>query len=338
MFLVDGSINFGRNNFNEVMSFISNLIDLFFTERDDLRFGLAHYTADVNDVFYLNTYKNREEIVDAISRADYKGGNKINTGAAIRHVQNVHFTKERGSRADEGTPQILMVITGGPSADDSKSAALGLKQRGVRVFAVGVGDIQTELENLASESTTVARASTIQELSELNEQILETLDDEVKGKLCTGTADTTKSKGHIIMFSCQWILYLKYFTFRFAIVSNSCFLWITKVKLCSVLQSVTWRCWWALMLMRRTSSVLRPTSRARWGLFCRESPKWQLSVAHLGRFPLSKWACWPWTLPPNLSSWISQTMLMSSLRPSELCGLVDPLSLMARPYQLIPIG
>lgn len=83
MFLVDGSINFGRNNFNEVMGFISNLIDLFFTERDDLRFGLAHYTADVNDVFYLNTHKNREDIVEAISRADYKGGNRINTGAAI---------------------------------------------------------------------------------------------------------------------------------------------------------------------------------------------------------------------------------------------------------------
>lgn len=194
VFLVDGSINIGRTNFREVMEFINNLIDLFYNERDNLRIGLAHYATDVTDVFYLNTYEKRQDIVDAISRAEYKGGNRINTGAAIRHIQDVHFTKERGSRKDEGTPQILMVITGGNSADDSKTAALGLKQKGVRIFAVGVGDTQRELENIASESSTVARASTIQELSELNEQILETLDDEVKGKLCVGTQDAPKSK------------------------------------------------------------------------------------------------------------------------------------------------
>ncbi|XP_077946796.1 uncharacterized protein col6a3 isoform X3 [Gasterosteus aculeatus] len=193
VFLVDGSINLGKNNFNEVMLFITNLIDLFFNERDDLRIGLAHYATDVTDVFYLNTYQNREDILSAIGRAQYKGGRRINTGAAIRHAQNVHFTKGKGSRMDEGTPQILMVVTGGRSADDGKTAALGLKQKGVRIFAVGVGDIENELENLASEASTVARARTFQELSELNEQILETLDDEVKGSLCHGGEETSKT-------------------------------------------------------------------------------------------------------------------------------------------------
>nr|XP_057937259.1 collagen alpha-3(VI) chain-like isoform X2 [Doryrhamphus excisus] len=193
VFLVDGSINLGRDNFNEVMTFVINLIDLFFNDRDNLRIGLAHYGTDVTDVLYLNTHKNKQDIISAIGRAEYKGGRKSNTGAAIRHVQDVHFSKEKGSRKDEGTPQILMVITGGRSSDDSKSAALGLKNSGVRVFAVGVGDIENELENLASDSSTVARARTFQELSELNEQILETLDDEVKGKLCVGVQDVTKA-------------------------------------------------------------------------------------------------------------------------------------------------
>lgn len=193
VFLVDGSINLGRDNFKEVMEFILNLIDLFFTERDRLQIGLAHYATDVTDVFYLNTYKNKDDIINAITRAEYKGGREIKTGNAIRHVQKTHFIKERGSRKDEGIPQILMVVTGGRSKDDSKTAALGLKASGVRIYAVGVGDIEDELNNLGSEATTVARASTFQELSELNEQILETLDDEVKGiGLCTGIKDPTK--------------------------------------------------------------------------------------------------------------------------------------------------
>ncbi|XP_031661817.1 uncharacterized protein LOC109870641 isoform X4 [Oncorhynchus kisutch] len=189
VFLVDGSINLGKDNFKEVMEFILNLVDLFFTERDNLQIGLAHYATDVTDVFYLNTYKTKDDIISALSRTEYKGGRRINTGAAIRHVQENHFIKYKGSRKDEGIPQILMIVTGGKSSDDGKTAALGLKATGVRIYAVGVGDIEDELNNLASEASTVARASTFMELSELNEQILETLDDEVKGiKLCTGVS------------------------------------------------------------------------------------------------------------------------------------------------------
>lgn len=200
VFLVDGSMNLGRDNFKEVMEFILNLIDLFFTERDNLRIGLAHYATDVTDVFYLNTYNNKDDIIDAITRAEYKGGREIKTGNAIRYVQKTHFVKERGSRKDVGIPQILMVVTGGRSRDDSKSAALALKASGVRIYAVGVGDIEDELNNLGSETTTVARARTFQELSELNEQILETLDDEVKGiGLCTGVKDATR--GLFVFFS-----------------------------------------------------------------------------------------------------------------------------------------
>ncbi|KAM6934552.1 collagen alpha-3(VI) chain [Xenentodon cancila] len=193
VFLMDGSINLGRDNFNDVKEFIKNLIDLFYTDRDNLRIALAHYAADVTDGFYLNTYNNRQDILSAIDRVEYKGGRRINTGAAIRHIQNNHFMKRKGSRMDEGIPQILMVFTGGRSSDDSKTAALGLKNKGVRIFAVGVGDIQEELENLASVSSTVARASTFQELSELTEQILETLDDEVKGRLCLGVPEIQRT-------------------------------------------------------------------------------------------------------------------------------------------------
>ncbi|XP_062861748.1 collagen alpha-3(VI) chain [Trichomycterus rosablanca] len=187
VFLVDGSINLGKGNFKEVMEFISNLIDLFYTENDNFQFGLTHFSKDVTDAFYLNTYKNKDDIMTAISQVEYKGGRGINTGNAIRHIQQTQFVKEKGSRKDKGIPQILMVVTGGRSQDDGKSAALALQSTGVRIYAVGVGDIEDELLKLSSEATTMARASTFQELSELNEVILDTLDTEIMGRgLCTG--------------------------------------------------------------------------------------------------------------------------------------------------------
>lgn len=194
VFLVDGSINLGRVNFDDLMTFISNIVDLFFTERDNLQIGFAQYATDVNDAFFLNTYKNRKDVIDAIKQVEYKGGNKVNTGAAIRHVQDVHFTKERGSRIDEGVPQVLMVVTGGKSADDSKTAALGLKNKRVRVFALGIGEKESELQNLASAPTMVSWASNVDGLNEHVEQILETLEDEVKGRLCTDLQESPTSK------------------------------------------------------------------------------------------------------------------------------------------------
>lgn len=199
VFLVDGSINLGRDNFNNLMAFIENIVDLFFTERDNLRISLAQYATDVNDAFYLNTYNNRNDIKKGITQVEYKGGNKINTGAAIRHVQDVHFTKEKGSRIDEGVPQILMVVTGGKSADDIKTAVLGLKNKRVRVYAVGVGNNESELQNLASQPTMVARASTVDGLSENVEQILDTLEDEVKGDLCIDQQETSTSKKFVLL-------------------------------------------------------------------------------------------------------------------------------------------
>ncbi|KAB5576700.1 hypothetical protein PHYPO_G00201460 [Pangasianodon hypophthalmus] len=193
VFLVDGSINLGKSNFKVTMEFIRELIDLFVTDSDNLQIGLAHYATDVTDVFYFNTYENKDDIMNAISRTEYKGGWKINTGNAIRHIQQTHFVKERGSRKDEGIPQILMLVTGGRSQDDGKSAALALKSAGVRIYAIGVGDIENELNDLGSESTTVARASNFQELSELNERILDTLVDDVMGKLCTGDKTVIKA-------------------------------------------------------------------------------------------------------------------------------------------------
>nr|XP_054590796.1 collagen alpha-3(VI) chain isoform X2 [Nothobranchius furzeri] len=193
VFLLDGSIKVKPDNFKTVKDFIVNLIDLFYTERDNLRIGLAQYSTDVTDAFYLNTFKDRDSILAAIEQVQYDRGGRLNTGAAIKHVQDVHFTKAKGSRKDEGTPQILMLVTGGRSDDDSKTAALSLKNKGVRIFAVGVGNIQDELENLASHSSTVARADNYLGLSELNEQILEALDDEIRGKSCVDVGEEARS-------------------------------------------------------------------------------------------------------------------------------------------------
>ncbi|XP_071603176.1 collagen alpha-3(VI) chain isoform X7 [Heliangelus exortis] len=193
VFLLDGSINLGRDNFQEVLQFVYSVVDAIYRDGDSIQVGLAQYNSDVTDEFFLKDYTTKPQILDAINKVIYKGGLVANTGAAIKHIQAKHFVKESGSRIDQRVPQIAFIVTGGKSSDDGPSASSEIAQKGVKVFAVGVKNIDLkEVSRLASESATSFRASTAQELSELNEQVLVTLEAAMEEKLCPGTTDITR--------------------------------------------------------------------------------------------------------------------------------------------------
>lgn len=197
VFLLDGSINLGRDNFQEVLQFVYSIVDAIYEDGDSIQVGLAQYNSDVTDEFFLKDYSTKPQILDAINKVIYKGGRVANTGAAIRHLQAKHFVKEAGSRIDQRVPQIAFIITGGKSSDDGQGASMEVAQKGVKVFAVGVRNIDLEeVSKLASESATSFRVSTAQELSELNEQVLVTLAAAMEEKLCPGTTDVTRGKHH----------------------------------------------------------------------------------------------------------------------------------------------
>nr|XP_033802565.1 collagen alpha-3(VI) chain isoform X2 [Geotrypetes seraphini] len=193
VFLVDGSINLGRDNFQEVLKFVYGIVDAVYSEGDAIQVGLTQYNSDVTDEFFLKDYNNRESILDVISKVGYKGGRIVNTGAAIKHLDEKHFVKESGSRIDQGVPQIAFIITGGKSADNVEGAVQSLGSKGINLFAVGLKDIpMEEVSKLASNSATSFRVRNVQELSELNEQILTTLEAVMHKKLCPGMPEVSK--------------------------------------------------------------------------------------------------------------------------------------------------
>ena len=70
---------------------------------------------------------------------------------------------------------------------------MALTQRGVKVFALGLGNADSvELGKIASNSAMAFRVGSIQELSELKEQVLETLDAAMQKNLCPGQTDVAK--------------------------------------------------------------------------------------------------------------------------------------------------
>ncbi|XP_032493931.1 collagen alpha-3(VI) chain isoform X3 [Phocoena sinus] len=193
VFLLDGSINFQRDSFQEVLRFVSEIVDTVYEGGDSIQVGLVQYNSDPTDEFFLKDFSTKEQIIDAINKVVYKGGRHANTNVGLEHLRLNHFIPEAGSRLDQRVPQIAFVITGGRSVEDAQEASLALTQRGVKVFVVGVRNIDSEeVGKIASNSATAFRVGSVQELSELSEQVLETLHDAMHETLCPGVPDVSK--------------------------------------------------------------------------------------------------------------------------------------------------
>ncbi|XP_036092335.1 collagen alpha-3(VI) chain isoform X6 [Rousettus aegyptiacus] len=194
VFLLDGSINFQRNSFQEVLHFVSEIVDTVYGEDGSIQVGLVQYNTDPTDEFFLKDFSTKQQIIDAINKVVYKGGRHANTRVGLEHLQQNHFVPEAGSRLDQRVPQIAFVIMGGKSMEDAQQASLALTQRGVKVFAVGLGNTDSvEAGKIASNSATAFVVGNIQKLSELKEQVLETLDGAMLETLCPGVTDVSKA-------------------------------------------------------------------------------------------------------------------------------------------------
>ncbi|KAG6930871.1 collagen type VI alpha 3 chain [Chelydra serpentina] len=200
VFLLDSSINLGRENFQQVIQFVYSIIDALYSDDKSIKVGLAQYNSDVTDEFFLKDYTTKDQILRAINRVTYRGGRVANTGEGIKHIQAKHFLKEAGSRGEDRVPQVAFIVTGGKPLDEGQTAALALANAGVKVFAVGVKNIDLdEVSKLSSDSATAFRVATAQELSELNEQVLITLDAVMDEQLCPGVSESRECKLDVIL-------------------------------------------------------------------------------------------------------------------------------------------
>uniref|UniRef100_A0A803TLQ8 Collagen alpha-1(XIV) chain n=1 Tax=Anolis carolinensis TaxID=28377 RepID=A0A803TLQ8_ANOCA len=149
VFLVDGSWSIGDDNFNKIIGFLYSTVGaLDKIGPDGTQVAIAQFSDDPRTEFKLNAYRTKETLLEAIQQIAYKGGN-TKTGKAIKHVQQVLFTIDSGTR--KGIPKVLVVITDGRSQDDVNKVSREMQLDGFSIFAIGVADADySELLNIGS--------------------------------------------------------------------------------------------------------------------------------------------------------------------------------------------
>lgn len=176
VFLVDGSNYIGSTNLPYVRDFMINVVNRLEVRPDRVQIGLIQFAERPRVEFYLNTYSNREDVVEKISQLRLTGGSVVNIGAAMTYALENMFQPAAGSRGRTVAQQVLVLITGGPSQDDAKTVADRLALKDILTFTVSSGQADAEeLGTIAFVPQMAYHRLRFTELLALDEEILPSL-------------------------------------------------------------------------------------------------------------------------------------------------------------------
>lgn len=152
VFLLDTSASMWEQDFDKQVVFVEHIVNHLPVSERGVHVAVSSFGSDVSTHVFLNSYFDKNNLIDAISTIQYRGG-RTKTQSAIRHARKVLFNTKHGGR--DGVEQILIVITDGRSTDLVETAfeASMCRSLGMKLISVGVGhDVdEFELSYIASE-------------------------------------------------------------------------------------------------------------------------------------------------------------------------------------------
>ncbi|XP_062321211.1 collagen alpha-6(VI) chain isoform X1 [Osmerus eperlanus] len=143
VFIVDESGSISPEDFNLIRSFLHKIVKGLDVGLNQVRVGIVLYSDKATAHVYLNSFDNKDEILEFIKILPQRGGGTL-TGAALKFAKENVFVKDKGSRFGLGIQQVAVVITDGESQDKVSPAATALRRAGVTVYAVGVKNANIE--------------------------------------------------------------------------------------------------------------------------------------------------------------------------------------------------
>lgn len=141
VFALDASASVGRENFGVLRDFVRSITVQFDINRDLAQVALVTYSRKASTVFRLDAHETGSVILKAVDDASYTGG-AGSSGAALLHVYSNVLTVANGARP--AVNKAVVLLTDGSGGEDGVVPAQKIRDSGVSVFVVGVGDVQRE--------------------------------------------------------------------------------------------------------------------------------------------------------------------------------------------------
>lgn len=136
MFLIDGSNAMNTQTFTKAKEFMKKVYGNFPISQDATHVGFAVYGCTPKVVFTLTEYTTRQSLNKAVDEYQYQECEKKLLGEGLSFVRKVIFDES----ARPGAQKVLVVLVAGASEDDVRAPSRDLRDHGVIIFAVAIGN------------------------------------------------------------------------------------------------------------------------------------------------------------------------------------------------------
>ncbi|XP_040595556.1 collagen alpha-6(VI) chain isoform X2 [Mesocricetus auratus] len=181
VFLLDMAINGSQENLDHLKAFLEESVTALDIKENCMRVGLVAYSNETRVISSLSRGVNKTEVLQQIQGLSPDVGQAY-TGAALRKTRKEVFSAQRGSRKNQGVPQIAVLVTHRVSEDNVTKAAVNLRREGVTIFTMGIeGASPDQLAKIASHPAEqfVSKLSNFSELATHNQTFLKKLRNQI---------------------------------------------------------------------------------------------------------------------------------------------------------------
>ncbi|XP_042662388.1 von Willebrand factor A domain-containing protein 2 [Tyto alba] len=177
-FVVDASSGVGLENFLWLRSFVRSSCLHFRINRDVTQIAFVIYGSKPHTVFTLDTHTSNSAVLQAINQVPFLG-DSASAGSALLHVYGDVMTVQKGARP--GVNKVVVLLTNGGSMEDAAAPAQQLRDNGILVFVVVVGDAQRDtLLRVAGSRNYLVHVSSYKDLQYYQDLIIERICEEAK--------------------------------------------------------------------------------------------------------------------------------------------------------------
>ncbi|KAK7094802.1 uncharacterized protein [Littorina saxatilis] len=153
-FLVDSSASLNPVDFGQALTFAANVLDPFTVGANAVQVAFLTFSTGYKTVFDFNDFNDKAAVQAAIKAAQYLPG-QTDTDQALNYAASTLFNAASASGARAASAKVAVIVTDGKATHSASAVekAKELRDKGVTVFVIGVGDQvdRNELDSLATQ-------------------------------------------------------------------------------------------------------------------------------------------------------------------------------------------
>ena len=182
VFALDGSESLAKKGFDKVKDLVKAMIDQYRISETETHVGVIEFSDEAEVILPLNLIFNAGLLINKVQGIDPSGGKGTVTDEALRKSVDEVFAVKSGGRP--GASKVLIIVTDGKSTGrvPPKRAVKPVKEKGVRVYVVNIGEDtdKDELKDIVPTEDNIYSVKTPKKTPTLAPRLLEDIEKDVK--------------------------------------------------------------------------------------------------------------------------------------------------------------